>query len=148
MLAAMYHRHGPKASPIMPEYHTSARPSFFLDSTKASRKTDTPIIAPNIDSQGKFHASEANLSAKNTGKAMTKAKRGTAPVFMSITATAAEKSINRLFRRAPKSIRTFYYTTPKKCKQNLVKKNYFLKKCKKLRNASFKNVTESYGCLI
>ena len=105
-LIAMYQYKDPNTNPIMPEYHTSANPNFFFESTKASIKMDKPITAPAIANQE--NEFDTTLSVRNARKAKMKAKRGTEPVLKSRMAIPMENSIKRTFTKVSKVIIIFY----------------------------------------
>ena len=83
--------------PIRAEYQTSASPSFLPEIKKASKKIESPIMAPAIGSQAGSCSFNSSLRIKKKGKAKINAARGTLPVFISVAAMATEKRTNSDF---------------------------------------------------
>ena len=88
-LIEIYHNLSPSTKPIMPEYQTSAKPSFFFERKKASRKTARPVTAPVMENQE--NEEDTTMRVKKSKKAERKAMRGIFPDLISMTAMSKEK---------------------------------------------------------
>ena len=91
---AGYHRKRPSTMPIIPAYHTSASPNFFLEQRYASKKTQSPSAHPIADNASTERPYAVYFSKNNTAAITHIRFLETDPVFISATEIKTEKSKN------------------------------------------------------
>ena len=80
---AAYQSQNPCTIPIIAEYQTSARPSFFFERKYAKRNIISPVTNPMADSKKWAYPEFIVFISIKKGSAKTNASRGTAPVLKS-----------------------------------------------------------------